>query len=75
MGTIKAPEWDEYDLSLQQELNRSTVLIVNYAGNHGSRISYSNAWPNAFDQSPYLTGVNAYPFYGGAVPVLPPAGQ
>ncbi len=49
IGKIKAPEWDEYNLSVQQELNRSTVLIVNYVGNHGSRISYSNAWPNAYD--------------------------
>ena len=49
VGTIKAPEWQEWNFSVQQELNRSTVLIVNYAGNHGARISYSNAWPNAYD--------------------------
>ena len=49
VGTIKSPEWQEWNLSVQQQLNRSTVLIVNYAGNHGARISYSNAWPNAYD--------------------------
>jgi Carboxypeptidase regulatory-like domain len=72
VGTIKAPEWDEYNFSVQQELNRSTVLVLNYTGNHGSRISYSNAWPNAYDQSVYL-GPNSYPFYNGAVPIAPPA--
>jgi len=73
VGTIKAPELDEYNLSIQQELNRSTVLLINYVGNHGSRISYSNAWPNAYDQSVFF-GPNAYPFYGGAVPAGgPPA--
>ena len=48
IGTIKAPEWQEWNLSVQQELNRSTVFIVNYVGNHGARITYSNAWPNAY---------------------------
>ena len=72
VGTIKSPEWTEYNFSVQQEINRSTVFIINYAGNHGSRISYSNAWPNAYDQSPYL-GPNAYPFYNGAVPIVPAA--
>ena len=58
IGTIKAPEWQEYNLSVQQELNRSTVLIINYVGNHGSRITYSNAWPNAYD---------AFGIYNGTV--------
>jgi hypothetical protein len=61
IGTIKAPEWQEWNLSVQQEINRSTVLTVNYVGNHGSRIAYSNAWPNAYD----ATGG----FYSGTVPV------
>ena len=38
---FKSPEWQEWNLSVQQELNRTTVFIVNYVGNHGSRISYS----------------------------------
>jgi hypothetical protein len=49
VGSIKSPEWQEWNLSIQQELNRTTVFIINYSGNHGSRISYSNAWPNAAD--------------------------
>jgi hypothetical protein len=64
IGTIKAPEWQEWNLSVQQELNRSTVFIINYAGNHGARISYSNAWPNAFD---------AYGLYEGTVATAPAA--
>jgi hypothetical protein len=75
VGTIKSPEWDEYNISVQQQLNRSTVFILNYVGNHGSRISYSNAWPNAYDQSVFF-GPNSYPFYNGAVPAgAPPAGN
>jgi len=57
VGTIKAPEWTEYNLSVQQQLNRSTVLLINYVGNHGARIPYENYWPNAFDYGA---------FYGGA---------
>ena len=49
VGKIKAPQWTEWNLSVQQELNRSTVLILNYVGNHGARIPYSNSWPNACD--------------------------
>lgn len=64
IGTIKSPEWTEYNFSIQQELDRNTVLIINYAGNHGSRISYSNAWPNAFD---------AYGLFEGTVRTAPAA--
>ncbi len=54
IGTIHSPEWQEWNLSVQQQLNRSTVFIINYAGNHGARISYSNAWPNAYDAYGFL---------------------
>jgi hypothetical protein len=64
VGTIKSPEWTEWNLSLQQELNRSTVFIVNYVGNHGARISYFNAWPNAYD---------AFGLYQGTVQGAPVA--
>ena len=49
VGTIKAPQWQEWNLSVQQELNRTSVLLINYVGNHGIRIPYSNAWANAYD--------------------------
>ena len=77
IGTVKSPQWTEYNLSIQQELNRSTVFIINYAGNHGARISYSNGWPNAYDGdsagyqgssgNTIFTGI-----YGGAIPLAPP---
>jgi len=62
LGTIKAPEWQEWNFSVQQELSRSLVFIVNYAGNHGSRITYFNAWPNAYD---------AFGIYNGTVQQAP----
>jgi len=49
LGTIKAPQWTEWNFSVQQELNRTTVLLLNYVGNHGARIYYENYWPNAWD--------------------------
>jgi hypothetical protein len=64
VGTIHSPEWTEWNLSIQQELNRSTVFIANYVGNHGARISYSNAWPNAYD---------AFGLYQGTVQQAPAA--
>ena len=79
VGTIKAPEWQEWNFSVQQELNRSTVLIINYAGNHGARISYSNAWPNGSDgyagDYPGNNGEVVTGMYGGQIPLLPPAGN
>jgi hypothetical protein len=74
VGTIHSPEWTEWNLAIQQQLNRSTVFIINYAGNHGARISYSNAWPNAYDQSPYLGGANPNSFFTNVTDV-PPAGN
>jgi hypothetical protein len=73
IGTIKAPEWQEWNLSVQQEINRSTVFIVNYVGNHGSRISYRNAWPNAVDAYAGTYNGITTGLYGGAIPLTPPA--
>jgi hypothetical protein len=73
LGKIKAPQWTEYNLSIQQELNRSTVLLINYVGNHGARIPYENYWPNAFDLgSEFGTGCRGTAtsncdFFNGAV--------
>jgi Carboxypeptidase regulatory-like domain len=61
VGTIKAPEWSEWNLSVQQELSRSLVVLVNYVGNHGARITYFNSWPNAWD------GTGGY--FNGTVPI------
>ena len=48
-GTIHAPRWQEWNLQFQQELTPSTALVVNYVGNHGIRIPYSNGFYNAYD--------------------------
>jgi hypothetical protein len=62
VGTVKAPEWQEWNLTVQQQLDRATVISINYVGNHGARIPYTNAWPNAYDP---------YGLYNGAVPFVP----
>lgn len=51
VGKTNSPEWTEYSLSVQQQINKSTVFIMSYSGNHGARISYSSAWANAYDSS------------------------
>jgi hypothetical protein len=68
VGKIKAPQWTEWNFSVQQELNRSTVLIVNYVGNHGARIPYQNPWQNAWDTGAYYYG---QAFFNGAVNTTP----
>ncbi|MDT8070586.1 MAG: carboxypeptidase regulatory-like domain-containing protein [Terriglobia bacterium] len=62
VGTMHAPRWQEWNLQIQREINPSTSLTVNYAGNHGIHIPYTNAWYNAYDP---------YELYGGLVPYEP----
>jgi len=77
VGTIHSPEWTEWNFSVQRELSRNTVFLVNYAGNHGSRISYSNAWPNAADNYGGVyqgnNGTVTTGLFGGALPFNLPA--
>ncbi|MBV8808983.1 MAG: TonB-dependent receptor [Acidobacteriaceae bacterium] len=65
-GTIHAPEWSEWNFQVQQQIGSSYVLTIGYAGNHGVRIPYSNAWPNAYDQFGYFPGPT-----GNGVPGVP----
>lgn len=58
VGKTNSPEWTEYSLGIQQQINKSTVFIMNYSGNHGARISYSSAWGNAYDSSWEYSCVN-----------------
>ncbi len=61
IGTMHSPEWQEWNLQIQQEFGTSYALIVNYAGNHGVKIPYTNQWANAFDQYGLFPGVSALP--------------
>ena len=42
-GKLKSPQFQEWNLQVQRELSNSIVLTVNYVGNHGIHIPYSNA--------------------------------
>jgi len=73
-GTIHAPQWQEWNLQFQQQLTSSTALVVNYVGNHGLRIPYTNAWYNASNPGFYPEGalpdVTPVPNYGTVSQVL-----
>ena len=63
-GTLHSPQFQEWNLMLQRELTSSFVLSLNYVGNHGIHIPYTNAWPNAYDAYglyPGVPGVAASP--------------
>jgi hypothetical protein len=62
-GTIQAPMWREWNLQLQQEINPATALIVNYVGNSGTRLLYTNGFKNAYD------GFGLWP--AGTLPAAP----
>jgi hypothetical protein len=61
VGTVHAPMWYEWNFQIQHQLNSSMVLSANYVGNHGSRIPYTNQWPNAFDEFGIYGGVKGVP--------------
>jgi hypothetical protein len=69
-GTFNAPRWEEWNFQFQRQFTDSTVLTLNYVGNHGGRIPYGNQWPNSYDPYgifPGVKGVNAtaaVPNYG-----------
>ena len=46
-GTFKVPEYAEYSLQVQRQLNRSTALILTYAGNYGYDGVLINPYTNA----------------------------
>jgi Carboxypeptidase regulatory-like domain len=61
-GTLHSPRWQQWNLLVQRQLDRNTAVIVGYNGNHGIRIPYSSAWPNAYD---------AYGVFPGILPEAP----
>lgn len=48
-GTIHSPRVLQWNFQVQRQLNGSTVLIMNYAGNRSDRLIYENRWVNAYD--------------------------
>ncbi|MFN7993720.1 MAG: carboxypeptidase regulatory-like domain-containing protein [Bryobacteraceae bacterium] len=60
-GTIHAPQWYEWNFQVQREITHSTSLTMNYVGNRGSRIPYSNAWMNTFDLYGIFTALPVIP--------------
>jgi len=62
IGTIHAPMWREWNLQIQRQLTNNLVFSLNYAGNSGTRLPYSNSWPNAYDAYglyPKVPGISA----------------
>jgi len=46
-GKFHVPEYVEYNLQIQRELNKSTAVIINYTGNYGYREILQNSFANA----------------------------
>jgi hypothetical protein len=65
-GTIHSPQWQEWNLQIQRQITPSAVLVVNYVGNHGIHIVYTNNWGNAYDEYGIYPGV---PGISASVPV------
>ena len=61
VGTMHAPMWEEWNIQIQRQLASSMALIVNYVGNHGSRIPYGSSWPNAYDEYGLYPGIAGVP--------------
>jgi hypothetical protein len=57
IGTIHSPMWREWNLQIQRQLSNNLLFSVNYAGNSGSRLPYTNNWPNAYDAYGLYPGV------------------
>jgi hypothetical protein len=57
VGTIHSPRVEEWNIQVQRQLGPTTSLIVNYAGNHGGNLLYTNAFYNAYDLYGLYPGV------------------
>ena len=47
----------EWNFQIQRQFTNSLVVNVNYVGNHGVKIPYTNAWYNAYDPYGIFPGV------------------
>jgi hypothetical protein len=51
---IRSPQVQEWNLKVDQEINKNVAFSVNYVGNHAIRLLYRDSWWNAFS-----TGANS----------------
>ena len=58
---MHSPQFQEWNLQVQRELMRNLLLTVNYTGNHGIHIPYTNQWANAYDEFGIYPGVPGIP--------------
>jgi Carboxypeptidase regulatory-like domain len=56
-GRLHAPQAQEWNLKVDQEINRTTAISVNYTGNHVIHLLYNNSWANAYDCCGVFSGV------------------
>jgi hypothetical protein len=69
VGTIHSPQVQEWNLKVDQEINKSVALSVGYNGNHSINIPYFNNWWNAASSTGIFAAVpgmnpNPVPNYG-----------
>ncbi|MGC0776627.1 MAG: hypothetical protein WCD68_05445 [Candidatus Acidiferrum sp.] len=57
VGTIHAPQAQEWNLKIDQQIGPTTALTINYNGNHVIQLPYSNAFPNAYDAYGIYAGI------------------
>lgn len=50
VGTVHAPRAYEWNFQVQQQIGRSTALVLDYVGNSVESLPYGNTWLNAYDQ-------------------------
>ncbi len=48
-GSLHAPQYQEWNLQIEQGIGPSTTFSVNYVGNHGLHEIWGNFGPNGFD--------------------------
>jgi len=71
-GKIRSPQAQEWNLKIDQEINKSTAISINYVGNHTINGLYRNSWWNGFATNSIYSNVSGiqtqpYPNYAGVV--------
>ncbi len=56
-GTVHAPQAQEWNLKVEQQITSTTALTVNYSGNHVIRLPFDNSYYNATDCSGLFAAV------------------